>query len=127
MHDDGDQITTVAGLVAELTTELRNHEYGIHSSTEPAIADGTAHTTLTLRGDDEALVVGVALSRSGYTVTSASTKTHEQLVGKSFETLTALLSSLSPAFNSAMHRALCLRLMPVAAAQQEQKGSDDDR
>ncbi|KAJ1908867.1 hypothetical protein GGI09_006891 [Coemansia sp. S100] len=131
MHKD--QITTAAGLVAELTAELKTHTYGIHSYELPATIEFKAYTTVTLL-DDRASIV-VALSRSGYVVTQDSDPKYKRFVDMPFETLTALLSALSPAFNSAMHQALSTRLMAIAAAQQEdddeedgseEDGSDDD-
>ncbi|KAJ2688862.1 hypothetical protein IWW39_001911 [Coemansia spiralis] len=119
MHTE--QIATAAGLVAELADELRTHAYGIRSPEQPAIVDGRAQTTLILL-DDEASI-GVALSSSGYAVTRVSHSKYEKSVGVLYETLTALLSALSPAFNSAMHRALCSRLGEIEAAQGD---SDED-
>ncbi|KAJ2743624.1 hypothetical protein GGI20_003596 [Coemansia sp. BCRC 34301] len=112
MYDD--QLTTPAGLLAELRAELHSHKYGIHSYTDPTLSsDMTAHTTLTLLED---VVIGVALSGSGgYKVTSASAEMHSEFVGRAYETLAALLLALSPAFNGAMNQALFLRLAAASA------------
>ncbi|KAJ2901884.1 hypothetical protein GGI21_004630, partial [Coemansia aciculifera] len=121
------QITTPAGLLAELSAELHSHKYGIRSYTEPVIIDDLAQATITLLDDDRA-PIGVALSKSsGYTVTSEQ---HEGFAANEpplpFETLTALLLSLSPAFNRAMSQTLYSRLMAVAEDQQHQD-KDDQR
>ncbi|KAJ2490479.1 hypothetical protein IWW37_003135 [Coemansia sp. RSA 2050] len=114
MHTE--QITTAAGLAAELADELRTHAYGIRTSKQPAIVDEGAQTTLILLDDD--LSIDVVLSRVCYTVTRVSSVEHEKSVGSKFETLTALLSALSPTFNRAMHRELTDRLSEIEAAQQ---------
>ncbi|KAJ2008666.1 hypothetical protein GGI04_001061 [Coemansia thaxteri] len=123
-------LPTAAGLVAELAAELSSHSYGIESYEQPAAtADplpkggGGAQTTLTLLGGAR---VAVALSGAGYTVTDiriAPSCSEELLrfVGEPFETLTALLSALSPEFNGAMHRCLSARLLALAATQEREE------
>ncbi|KAI8321242.1 hypothetical protein GQ54DRAFT_262120 [Martensiomyces pterosporus] len=127
------KITQEDGLLNEFLIELREHEYGFLEFTSPTVTPASGSTsrldaqlqvesTLTLI---EGGRVSVALDTSGYTVQGIDSVDAEkrqasvggQHVGTTFESLTALLSTLSPKFNEKMHDKLCAKLQALADAQ----------
>ncbi|KAJ2723919.1 hypothetical protein GGI07_002297 [Coemansia sp. Benny D115] len=135
-------LTTPDALRAELHAELRNHAYGIKAYTIPAIPDSSRSpdtalqqqrpqsTIQLLQSDDSSpSTITVALDATrGYVVTSCSPP-QTALVDRQFESLTGLLSELSPEFRSAMHTTLSARLFDLLGAtteQQHQQREDDN-
>ncbi|ORX65848.1 hypothetical protein DL89DRAFT_270569 [Linderina pennispora] len=91
----------------EFLSELRDHQYGLANFSPP----NHLQSTLTLI---EGHQISVTLDTRGYTVAKASGSDMAGWTGKTFETLTSLLSAVSPRFNSSMHQELFSKLQALA-------------
>ncbi|KAJ1946602.1 hypothetical protein GGF37_001068 [Kickxella alabastrina] len=129
-------ITTVDGLQAEFLAELQSHSYGIKSFTPPTTTAidkssasiisfvSTIHLLDSSNNNISGNAVTVTLDTAGYTVESFGCLALH--VGRRFESLTALLSELSPEFNSAMHRSLSARLLAFSNLQSNSDSDEGD-
>ncbi|KAJ2397501.1 hypothetical protein GGI05_000615, partial [Coemansia sp. RSA 2603] len=109
-------LTTGEGLCAELEAALEAHVYGIKQYTPPTISDHhgsvCAQATVQLLDDDGASALLIRLCPgSGYSVVGGDKPAQGESQGAGYESLTALLRDVSPAFSNAMHRSLSERLL----------------